>query len=74
MRPSPNPLGAGERHYTPEEIADLWRFDVKTIREMFRNEAGVLKFGKPASRSRRTYTTLRIPESVMQRVYRRMTA
>ena len=55
-----------ERHYSPAEVAKLWCLDVETIRRLFENESGVL-----ALRARRRYTTLRIPQSVLERVYRR---
>ena len=62
-----------EQHYTPEQIAQWWNLDTKTIRQIFRNEEGVLRFGRDrTTRLKRAYTTLRIPHSVMQRVYRRM--
>jgi len=45
-------------------------FHESTVRRMFIDEPGVLKYGK-ASRhdGRRDYVTLRIPESVARRVY-----
>jgi hypothetical protein len=48
----------------------LWKFDESTIRRMFIDEPGVLKYGNSFRRSvRREYFTLRIPESVARRVY-----
>jgi hypothetical protein len=65
---SPDPL---ERHFSPETLAQIWGFDVSTVRRMFQDEPGVLKYGKSARRDgKRDYVTLRIPESVVQRVYR----
>jgi hypothetical protein len=62
------------RHYTPQELAALWRLDESTIRRMFLDEPGVLKFGKWSRHDgRRDYVTLRIPESVARRVYQRRT-
>jgi hypothetical protein len=62
-----------EPHYTPEQIAEWWHLDPKSIRRMFRNEEGVLKFGNERSTyQKRAYTTIRIPHSVMERVHRRM--
>jgi hypothetical protein len=61
-----------EKHYTPQELAELWKFDQSTIRRMFIDEPGVLVLGKERRRDgRRDYVTLRIPESVMQRVHER---
>lgn len=58
-----------ERHYTPRQIAELWQLDTRTIRELFRDEPGVLKIGESGRRGRRDYITLRIPESVLLRVH-----
>ena len=61
---------AFERHYTPKQLAELWLLDESTIRRLFHDEPGVLKFGHAARRDgRRDYITLRIPESVARRVY-----
>jgi len=66
-------MTADEPHFTPQEIADLWKLDAKSVRNMFRGEPGVLKFGNDRSTYRkRAYTTIRIPKSVVDRVYRRM--
>jgi hypothetical protein len=63
-----------ERHFTPKQLAELWVLHESTIRRLFLDEPGVLKYGK-ASRhdGRRDYVTLRIPESVARRVYGRRT-
>jgi hypothetical protein len=61
-----------EPHYTPSELAKLWGVDPETIRNVFRNEPGVLKLGNNGGK--RTYVTLRIPESVAERVHRRLSA
>jgi hypothetical protein len=63
-----------EKHYTPQELAELWKFDESTVRRMFIDEPGVLVFGKEKRRDgKRDYTTLRIPESVARRVHERRT-
>jgi hypothetical protein len=65
---------AFERHFTPKQLADLWLLDVSTIRRLFQDEPGVLKYGKTSRHDgRREYVTLRIPESVARRVYKRRT-
>jgi hypothetical protein len=61
-----------ERHYTPEEIADLWSLSADTVRRLFEREPGVMVIERTKKRARR-YRTLRIPESVALRVHRRMT-
>ena len=66
--------GAVERHYTAKEVGALWKLSTSTITRIFRDEPGVLKIGREQpSRGHRRYMTLRIPESVVQRVYRRLT-
>lgn len=65
---------AFERHFTPKEIAGLWRLDETTIRRIFQDEPGVLRFGKSGRRDgKRDYVSLRIPESVVLRVHRELT-
>jgi len=61
-----------ERHYTVDEIAKLWAFDRDTIRKLFAKEPGVLALANAPIRGKRRYTTLRVPESVMLRVHRRL--
>jgi hypothetical protein len=60
-----------EKHYSPADLASAWSFDVETVRNIFRDEPGVLKLGKSAKHTR-AYTTLRIPESVAVRVHKRL--
>jgi len=65
---------AFERHYTPQQLAELWILDESTVRRLFLDEPGVLKYTRSHPRSgRREYVTLRIPESVARRVYARRT-
>ena len=59
-----------ERHYTPKELAELWRLDESTVRRMFQDETGVLKIGQAGRRNKRDYVTLRIPASTAARFYR----
>jgi hypothetical protein len=62
-----------EAVYTPAEIARLKKLHPGTIREMFLEEPGVIRLGRPATRRKRQYFTLRIPESVAERVFARLT-
>ena len=63
-----------ERHYTVKELGAIWMLSRDSITKMFRDDPGVLKIGREQPRrGRRAYTTLRIPESVVQRVHRRLT-
>jgi hypothetical protein len=61
-----------EPHYTVAEIAELWKLSRDVVRKIFETESGVLVIGNDRSRSKRGYHTLRIPESVAERVHRRM--
>jgi len=61
-----------ERHYTPAEIAEMWNLSRDVVRRIFEGEPGVLVIGDDGSRSKRRYHTLRIPESVMERVHRKL--
>ena len=60
------------KHFSPAELAEAWGLSTDTIRNLFRNEPGVLKIGERASRFRRGYITLRIPQEVAERVHRRL--
>ena len=67
-------LAVDERHYTPADLAKAWVVSAETIRVLFRDEPGVLKIGKDGTRLKRGYKTLRIPESIAQRVHTRLSA
>jgi len=60
-----------ERHYSVEELCELWKMSDDFVRRLFLREPGVVVFfhNRPG---RRVYRTLRIPESVALRVHRRM--
>jgi hypothetical protein len=62
---------AVERHYDVAEIASLWNFSRDKVRDIFANEPGVLVIANKAAHKRR-YRTMRIPESVLMRVHRRL--
>jgi hypothetical protein len=62
----------GQHHYTADQVAKMWNLSTDTVRRLFQGEDGVLKIVRPGSRYKRTYVTLRIPESVLNRVYRRI--
>lgn len=61
-----------QHHYTVEQVAEMWNISRDTIRRLFLGEEGVLKIERPGSRYKRSYVTLRIPESVLNRVYQRI--
>jgi hypothetical protein len=59
------------RIYTPRDLANLWQLSENSIRRLFQDEPGVFKLGDSNPRGRRGYTTLRIPEDVALRVWRK---
>jgi hypothetical protein len=61
-----------ERHFSPQEIAAQWGLSDDSVRRLFQNEPGVLRIGEAKPRHKRRYLTLRIPQSVMERVHRRL--
>ena len=61
-----------ERHYSVDDVAEMWKLSPDPVRKLFEHESGVLVLGNHGSRSKRRYTTLRIPESVVERVHRRL--
>lgn len=63
---------AQEKHFSPQQLADLWGLHPKTIRSLFLDEPGVLVYGTEETRFKRPHRTLRIPESVALRVHRRL--
>jgi len=61
---------SSERHYTVAEIAAMWNLGKDTVRRMFQSEPEILVLGDSnPRRQRRSYKTLRIPESVVERVH-----
>lgn len=71
-RGSPAEAPFEERHFAVGEVAELWSLSKDVVRKLFEREPGVLVIGDFHSRGKRRYTTLRIPESVAQRVHRRL--
>jgi methylphosphotriester-DNA--protein-cysteine methyltransferase len=63
---------ATERHFSTEELGQLWKLSHDTVRRLFEREPGVLVIERARSRNARRYRTLRIPESVAERVHRRL--
>jgi hypothetical protein len=60
-----------ERHFSIEELVELWGVSYDFVRRLFLKEPGVVVFANPRP-GRRVYRTIRIPESVALRVHRRM--
>ena len=75
--PKPKPVSIvntadAEPHYKVAEVAELWRVSRDTVRRLFENEPGVLVLGELRPRNKRRYITIRIPESVLARVRRKL--
>ena len=62
---------AFERHYSVEELTELWGMSDDFVRRLFLHEPGVIIFYRQQP-GKRVYRTLRIPASVALRVHRRM--
>lgn len=60
-----------ERHYSVYELATAWGMSDDFVRRLFVHEPGVVLFVRHRP-GKRTYRVLRIPESVANRVHRRM--
>lgn len=63
-----------ERHYAVTEIAEMWNLSPDKVRGLFRHEPGVLVLGERDRRRKRRYITLRIPQSVVERVHARLSS
>jgi hypothetical protein len=61
---------SAEEH-SPAEIAHMWGLSTDSVRRLFRNEPGVLAISPRQSKGKRAYLTLRIPQSVLERVHRK---
>jgi hypothetical protein len=69
---APTNIVSVERHYSPAEVGKMWNLSADCVRNIFENEAGVLVIGNSITRrGRRSYKTLRIPQSVLDRVHKR---
>ena len=66
-------MSHAEMHYKPDQLAERWGVSAFKIRELFQDEPGVIRIGNPATRFKRKRYLLRIPESVAERVHRRIT-
>ena len=67
---------ATEKHYTVQEVAELWSISDQTVYRLFQDEEGVLKLSKPRPSvlgKRAPRVSLRIPASVLARVHEQRT-
>jgi hypothetical protein len=63
---------ANEKHYSVNEIAKLWALSEKTVRRIFEREPGVIQWSREETLHKRGYRTLRVPETVLHRVHRKL--
>jgi hypothetical protein len=57
-------------HYTVAELAEQWNVSADFVRDLFRDEPGVIRWVRNRP-GRRRYIVIRIPGITAQRVYRR---
>jgi hypothetical protein len=60
-----------ERHFTPDELAEIWHVSPTTVRSWCEEEGGCLVIDRPEGMHKRGYKTVRIPESTAVRIYER---
>jgi hypothetical protein len=71
---SVEPQKAVEQHYQIPEIAKKWGLSEDSVRSLFKGEPGVLTIARPGTAKKRRYVSMRVPESVLLRVHRRLSA
>jgi hypothetical protein len=59
-----------ERHFTIAEVAAMWNLSDEFVRQLVRDEPGVTEWVRQRP-GRRRYRVLRIPRSVLGRLYKR---
>ena len=62
-----------EAHFTIRQLAQAWKLSYETLRQWFTNEPGVIRIENKLRKNRRGYVSVRIPEHVARRVYRKRT-
>lgn len=58
--------------YTVNEVAALTGFSRSTAIRLFEHERGVLILGRPESKHKRSYRSIRIPRAIYERVIGRL--
>ena len=59
-----------EKHFSVQEVAEMWNVSRQTATRMFEGQPGVLSFGSSETKFGRKHVTLRVPASVVARVHR----
>lgn len=64
-----------QKHYTLGELAKQWHLSRRTLVGWFLKEPGVIRYGggKLTKGRKQVHVSVRVPESVARRVYRRHT-
>jgi hypothetical protein len=57
-------------NYTIPELAEMWKFSKEFVRQIARGEPGVTEWVRQRP-GRRRYRVIRVPQSVVERLYRR---
>jgi hypothetical protein len=73
MATSDNTNPFEERHYTINELAQMWKFSTEFVRQIVRGEPGVTEWVRQQP-GRRRYSVIRVPQSVAERLYRQALA
>jgi hypothetical protein len=66
----PQSVESIEQHFRPVQLAARSGFSEDVIRDMFRDQPGVLELDHPETRTKRRYRSMSIPASVAERVFR----
>ena len=61
-----------EHHYSPADVVRMWGWSDDFVRDLFQDEPGVLVSKRPETMRKRGYKSIRIPESVLLRVGKRL--
>ena len=61
-----------EPHLTVTQVAQAWSCSEETVRRVFENEPGILVIAENKHKGKRRYRTIRMPLSVVERVYQRL--
>jgi len=65
-------VGLDEHIFTVADVAERLQVDADTVRRLFLREPGVIVICFPR-KGKRVYRTVRIPESILERVIGRLT-
>jgi hypothetical protein len=73
LRPADiNPALTEEKHWSVKEVADAWGVSTDSVRDVLKDQDGVLIVDRPGTRAKRGYSTMRTPQSVLEGVYAKM--